>query len=155
MATHRTALHAYSYRTDSTVPEFDDTQPLLIFDGMCVLCSTGVQFMLRHDRSNVCRFAVIQHPLSQALYQHYGLDAKSFTTFMVLADGVPHTKWRGTLAAAKQMGGVWRFLGVVGGLLPNVFGNWIYDVVQNNRLQWFGSRATCYMPSQAERQRFL
>ncbi len=146
---------AYSYRTDATVPDFDDSRPLLIFDGMCVLCSGGVQFMLRHDGSKTCRFAVIQDPVPQALYLHYGLDATRFTTFMVLADGVPHTKWQGLLAAAKLMGGVWKVLGSIGGLMPAFLGNRIYDVVQNNRLQWFGSRDACYMPSQSERQRFL
>lgn len=155
MAGRSAAPHAYSYRTDTTVPDFDDSRPLLIFDGMCVLCSGGVQFMMRHDRSGTCSFATIQHPVPQALYQHYGLDATRFTTFMVLADGIPHTKWRGLLAAAKLMGGVWKFLGFVGGLLPSALGNLIYDVVQNNRLQWFGARTSCYMPSQAERERYL
>ena len=111
--------------------------------------------MLRHDRKGMCRFAVVQDPVPQALYKHYDLDAKSFTTFMVLQDGMPHTKWRGLLAAAKLMGGVWRALGHVGALLPPPLGNWIYDVVQNNRLNWFGSRDSCYMASDAERQRFL
>ena len=150
-----TELPAYSYRTDPAVPDFDNSRPILIFDGMCVLCSGGVQFMMRHDRSGTCSFATIQHPVPQALYQHYGLDATRFTTFMVLADGIPHTKWRGLLAAAKLMGGVWKVLGFVGGLLPSALGDLIYDVVQNNRLQWFGSRTSCYMPSQAERTRFL
>ncbi len=145
----------YSYRSDRHVPDFDDTRPLLIFDGLCVLCSGGVQFMMRHDRDGTCRFATIQHLVPQALYKHYGLDATRFTTFMVLADGVPHTKWRGLLAAAGLMGGGWKVLGTVGRLLPSALGNLIYDVVQNNRLQWFGARATCYMPSEAERQRFL
>jgi predicted DCC family thiol-disulfide oxidoreductase YuxK len=146
---------AYSYRADGAVPKFDDSRPLLIFDGLCVLCSGGVQFMLRHDRNKTCRFTVVQDPVPQALYLHYGLDATRFTTFMVLADGVPHTKWQGLLAAAKLMGGIWKPLGVIGGFVPSFLGNWIYDVVQNNRLQWFGSRATCFLPSEIERRRFL
>jgi predicted DCC family thiol-disulfide oxidoreductase YuxK len=146
---------AYSYRADPAVPKFDDGRPLLIFDGMCVLCSSGVQFMLRHDRNKACCFAVIQSPVPQGLYLHYGLDATRFNTFMVLVDGAPHTKWQGLLAAAKLMGGVWKPLGVIGGLMPSFLGNWIYDVVQNNRLSWFGSRDACYMPTEIERQRFL
>ena len=36
----------YSYRADTSVPAFDDSEPLLIFDGHCVLCASGVQWML-------------------------------------------------------------------------------------------------------------
>ena len=42
----------YSYRADPAVPRFDDSEALIIFDGHCVLCSSGVQWMqpypLRH-----------------------------------------------------------------------------------------------------------
>jgi predicted DCC family thiol-disulfide oxidoreductase YuxK len=33
---------AYTYRSDPAVPLFHDSAPLIIFDGHCVLCSTGV-----------------------------------------------------------------------------------------------------------------
>ena len=29
----------YSYRADPSVSQFDDSAPIVIFDGMCVLCS--------------------------------------------------------------------------------------------------------------------
>jgi hypothetical protein len=32
---------AYSYRADPQVPKFDDSRPLLIFDGHCVLARTA------------------------------------------------------------------------------------------------------------------
>ncbi|MBN9247873.1 MAG: DUF393 domain-containing protein, partial [Hyphomicrobium sp.] len=59
---------AYSYRDDPAVPSFDDTRPLIIFDGLCVLCSGGVQWMLDRDPAGRSQFAVIQDPLPKALY---------------------------------------------------------------------------------------
>ena len=146
---------AYSYRSDPTVPAFDDSQPLVIFDGLCVLCATGVQWMLVRDSRGTSRFAAIQQPVPQALYAHYNLDAKTFDTFMVLADGVPYTKWAGALAAARTLPRPWRWLGTVGRIIPGVIGDRLYDLVQRNRLAWFGSRATCLMPDAAQRARFL
>ena len=102
---------AYSYRDDPAVPEFDDASPIVIFDGLCVLCSSGVQWMLRHDPSGSSHFAVIQDPLPRALYRHYGLDPEVFDTFMVLSDGVPYTRWAGALAAARTMPQPWRAFG--------------------------------------------
>lgn len=146
---------AYSYRDDPAVPAFDDSRPLIIFDGLCVLCSTGVQWMLDRDPAGQSRFAVIQDTLPAALYRHYNLDAEAFDTFMVLSNGLPCTKWAGVMAAAQTMPQPWRGLGFAGRIIPDVIGDRIYDWVQRNRLSWFGSRDACRRPSAAETSRFL
>lgn len=145
----------YSYRDDPAVPAFDNSSPIVIFDGLCVLCSSGVAWMMRHDASGSSRFAVIQDPVPRALYQHYGLDAEAFDTFMVLSDGVPYLRWSGVLAAARTMPQPWRGLAAVGRLIPDIIGDRLYDWVQRNRLRWFGSRDVCRRPSEMEKARFL
>ena len=136
----------YSYRSDPAVPAFDDGEPLIIFDGHCVLCSSGVQFMLARDPNGTSRFAAIQEPVPQALYRHYGLNADRFDTFMVLSGGIPHVKWQGVLAAALTMPAPWRWLAAPGRLVPNIIGDRLYDWVQRNRIGWFGARETCFRP---------
>ena len=145
----------FSYRNDPAVPPFDDSAPIVIFDGMCVLCSTGVTWMLARDPAGATRFAVIQDPIPQALYRHYGLDAGAFDTFMVLADGVAHTKWEGVLAAGRSMPRPWRWLSRLARVVPNFAGDPVYDWVQRNRLSWFGSRPACLRPGNEQRARFL
>jgi predicted DCC family thiol-disulfide oxidoreductase YuxK len=145
----------YSYRDDPNVPPFNDAAPLVIFDGLCVLCSSGVQWMLARDPSGRSRFAVIQDPLPQALYRHYGLDSETFDTFMVLSDGVPYTRWAGVLAAARTMRQPWRGLGAVGRVIPSFIGDRVYDWVQRNRLRWFGRRDLCRRPGAGEAARFF
>jgi predicted DCC family thiol-disulfide oxidoreductase YuxK len=145
----------HSYRAAPAVPEFDDTAPIVIFDGHCVLCSAGVQWMLRRDPSGTTRFAAIQEPVARALYLHYALDPDRFDTFMVLANGLPHTKWAGALAAARTMPAPWRWLGGLGRLVPEVIGDRIYDWVQRNRIGWFGARQTCFLPDARTRVRLL
>jgi predicted DCC family thiol-disulfide oxidoreductase YuxK len=145
----------YSYRDDPSIPAFDDSAPIIIFDGMCVLCSTGVQWMLARDPQGQSRVAAIQDPIPQALYRHYGLDAAAFDTFMVLADGIASTKWSGVLAAARTLPPPWRWLAHIGRAVPNVIGDPIYDWVQRNRFRWFGRRQTCLRPNAAVASRFL
>lgn len=148
-------LRAYSYRDDPSVPSFDDSQPLIIFDGLCVLCSTGIDWMLKRDPNGTTRFAAVQQPVPQALYRRYGLDADRFETFMVLENGLPYTKWSGVLAAARTLQQPWRSFAMLGRLIPDVIGSPFYDWVQRNRIGWFGSRETCRMPNAAESHRFL
>lgn len=148
-------MNPYSYRDDPRVPPFDDSATLIIFDGLCVMCSTGVGWMLRRDPDGTSRFAAIQQPLPRALYAHYGLDAETFDTFMVLDAGLPHVKWRGLLAAARTMPQPWRALGTFGRLVPAFAGDVVYDWLQRNRIRWFGARARCLVPDASERARFL
>ena len=145
----------YSYRNDPSIPPFDDGTPIIIFDGMCVLCSTGVQWMLARDTAGSSRVAAIQDPIPQALYRHFGLNAETFDTFMVLSDGVATTKWAGVLAAARTLPPPWRWLAYFGCAVPNVTGDPVYDWVQRNRFRWFGRRQTCLRPDAADNRRFL
>lgn len=145
----------HSYRSDPSVPAFDDAEPLIIFDGLCVLCSGGVEWMLRHDPEGKSRFATIQSPVPQALYRHYGLDAARFDTFLVLADGVPHVRWDGVLAAGRTLPPPWRWLASLGRLVPRALGDRVYDWVQRNRIGWFGARDSCRVASPREALRFL
>ena len=146
---------AYSYRSDPTAPRFDDSVPLIIFDGKCVLCSSGVQWMISHDSDGATRFAAIQEPVSQALYNHYGLDADAFDTFMVLVDGVPHLRWDGMLAAGKLLPGGWKVIAALGRMIPNFIGDRLYDFVQRHRIGWFGARETCLVQVVEMQSRFL
>jgi predicted DCC family thiol-disulfide oxidoreductase YuxK len=145
----------YSYRADPAVPAFDDSLPLLVFDGNCVLCSSGVNWMMQRDPQGTSQFAAIQQPLPQALYRHYGLNAARFDTFMVLKDGMAHTKWRGVLTAGKIMPAPWKWLGILGHIVPVFLGDAFYDWVQRNRIRWFGARDTCYVPTAAQKRRFI
>ena len=145
----------YSYRDDPAVPAFDDTRPLIIFDGLCVLCSNGVQWMLARDPNGSSQFAAIQDPVPSALYAHYGLDAERFETFMVLADGVAHTRWTGVLAAGRTLPQPWHMLACIGRIIPDLIGDKFYDWIQRNRLAWLGSRLTCRVPDASQRARFF
>lgn len=145
----------YSYRGDPSVPAFDDSAPLVIFDGTCVLCSRGVIWMLARDPYGATRFAAIQDAVPRALYAHYGLDADAFDTFMVVANGVAHTRWRGVIAAGRALPWPWRVLAGAASIVPNALGDRIYDVVQRNRIKWFGRRETCLRPTPDIVKRFL
>lgn len=145
----------YSYRADPAVPSFDDSAPLLIFDGECVLCSSGVQWMLARDPEGATRFAAIQDDIPRALYAHYNLDAARFDTFMVLKDGRPCVRWAGVLAAARTLPAPWRWLAAVGRVVPGFIGDAIYNFVQRNRFGWFGRRDACYAPPASAQRRYL
>lgn len=157
-AAHRRSFYAvtepFAYRRDPNVPAFDDTHPIVIFDGVCVMCSGFVGFLLRHDRRGAIRFLAAQTPLGEALYRHFGLKSDDFDTYVLLENGVARTKSDAALRLFARLGFPWSVL-CVGRIAPRSWRDAIYDFVARNRFNWFGKRETCYAPSPEERERFI
>jgi predicted DCC family thiol-disulfide oxidoreductase YuxK len=144
----------YSYRSDPRVPPFPDDRALLIFDGVCVLCSATARFILKRDHDGRFRFATAQSKLGQALFRHYGLDAQTFETNLLLVEGRAYGKLDSVILAGTQLGGVWRALAVLR-VLPRSVADWLYDCVARNRYRLFGRTEHCMMPPPESRDRFI
>jgi len=144
----------YSYRTDPAVPPFPDDKVLVVFDGVCVLCSGFARFILKRDRSFAFRLATAQSPLGQALYRHYGLDPDEFESNLVLADGRAWAKLDTVAVVGERLGGPWRALGLLR-LVPSALGGWLYDRIARNRYRWFGRTEHCMLPPPQWPDRFI
>jgi predicted DCC family thiol-disulfide oxidoreductase YuxK len=144
----------YSYRADPDVPPFPDDKPLIVFDGVCVLCSGLAGFVLARDKDGMFRFATAQSPLGQALLRHYGLATEKFDTNLVLADGHPLGKLDTVSAVAERLGGAWILLRVLR-YLPSGLADSLYDLIARNRYAWFGRRDQCWAAPDEWRDRFI
>ena len=145
---------AYSYRHDNGVDPFADDHPVMIYDGYCGLCSSAVQFVLRHDRSKVFRFVAAQSELGTSIYRHYGLDPQNYETFIVLADGIPLFASDAVIEIGRRLGLPWS-LGTAVGALPRRVRDGLYFWIARHRMRFFGRRDTCHLPAPDERDRFL
>lgn len=130
----------YSYKQDPAVPSFPDDKPLFVFDGVCVLCSTGVAWLMRHGKADLFRFASVQSNTGHALYKHYGVVIDD--TYLLIDKGVMYSKSGGYLHMLDTLGGWWVALKVLY-LIPRVVRDWAYDIVARNRYQWFGKTGYC------------
>ena len=144
----------HSWRDDPTVPPFPDDRPILVFDGHCVLCSSFAQFILRHDHRRRFRLLAAQTPLGVALYRHFDLDPTDYQTNILIEGGRAWLKSEGSIRVFERLGFPWSVM-AIGRVLPLPVRDWLYEIVARNRLRWFGTRATCYLPDQSEADRFL
>ena len=120
-----------SYRDNPEVPPFDESRPLFLFDGVCALCSTGVAFLMRHDRHERIALASAQSTLGRALYAHFGMQIDA--SYLLIADGGAYTKVDGFARVAKEMGGLWRVAELLR-IIPRPLRDWLYDKVAANRI---------------------
>jgi predicted DCC family thiol-disulfide oxidoreductase YuxK len=136
------------------VPAFPDDKALIVFDGVCVLCSGMARFVLRRDHKFAFRLTTAQSLVGQALFRHYGLDTETLQTNLVLIDGAPHAKLDTVTAVGKRLGGGWWLLSWLR-IIPRPIGDWLYDTVARNRYLLFGRYQRCAMPEPQWRARFI
>ncbi|MDM9623633.1 thiol-disulfide oxidoreductase DCC family protein [Rhizobium sp. S96] len=144
----------YSYREDAAVPAFADDNPLIVFDGECVFCSAWVQFALKHDKAGRYRFLAAQSPLGAALYRHYGLDDRDYETNILIENGQAFFKSDGSIRMIAGLGSPWSAVRIFR-LLPRKLRDSLYEFVARNRLRIAGRRASCFVPTLEQRNRFL
>lgn len=126
----------YGYRHDPSVP---DDQPMLLFDGHCVMCSAFARFILKHDRHATFRLAAAQSPLGQAIYRQLNLNPTEFETNILLHQGRAWFKSEGALQMFRPLGFPWSSFRPLRAL-PRSRLDRLYNLVARNRLKWFGRR---------------
>lgn len=144
----------YSFRGAGDVPPFPDDKPIIFYDGVCVLCSGFVRFVLARDRSAQFRFVAAQSALGQAIYRHYGLDPVAFETNLLIVDGRAYGKLDAFTGMMGRIGGAWHAVRVVA-VLPRPVRDWLYDRIALNRYRLFGRTDTCMVPDACWRSRVL
>lgn len=120
--------------------------PLIVFDGVCVLCSGFVRVVVRFDRKRRFRFATAQSPLGEALFRKYGLRTDRYETNLVLIDGAAFTRLESFVAVMAELGWPWRAARVLL-ILPRPLRDWLYDRIAKNRYALFGRKDSCEIPS--------
>ncbi len=131
----------------------DTPGPIWLYDGVCVLCSGGVQYTLRHERDHVIRFVAIQSHEGHALAQAHGIDPDDPESFLFIEGGKALAKSDGVLALLRHLRGPARLL-LIGTVVPQAIRDWLYDRVARNRYRWFGRKESCERPEPAQRRRF-
>ena len=142
----------YSYRADPAVPEFDDSRPLFVFDDVCVLCSGGASFLMRHDRDGAIAFTSAQGEIGRALYRHYEMAMDD--TYLFLADGRAYSMSEGYFQLAKRLGGIWR-LSAIARIVPRPVRDFVYRMIARNRYRWFGKTRACALLTPEQKARLL
>jgi predicted DCC family thiol-disulfide oxidoreductase YuxK len=129
-------------------------RPVMLFDGVCNLCSGSVQFAIAHDPAANLRFAPIQSTHGQDFLRRRGLSVDDFETFYLIDNGRVFEKSTGFLRMVGYLRWPWPLLKAVW-IVPRPLRDWLYDRIARNRYRLFGRRETCLMPTSEIASRFL
>ncbi|MGL5113196.1 MAG: thiol-disulfide oxidoreductase DCC family protein [Flavobacterium sp.] len=132
-----------------------ENKKFILFDGVCNLCSTAVQTIIKHDKNDVFRFVALQSDLGLAIQKHIAIDTRKIDSLILYVPGVSYSyKSEAVLDIAKELGGIFS-LTIIFKILPTPLLNAVYDYVAKNRYKWFGHQEQCWMPTPELNAKFL
>lgn len=134
---------------------FPKDKKIILFDGVCNLCDSAVQFMIKHDKADQFRFVSLQSPLGNEILKYMGVADHNLDSIIFYEPGKAYYyKSAAVMQIAKGLGGIFSFSSVFS-ILSASFTDCIYDYVAKNRYKWYGKKATCLIPGEEVKDKFL
>jgi predicted DCC family thiol-disulfide oxidoreductase YuxK len=129
---------------------------VVLFDGVCNLCSASVRFIVERDPGAYFKLASIQSDAGQRLFREHGLVVPlgDPTSIVLIEDGRVYERSTAALRIARRLRGIWK-LAWAFIVVPRPLRDAMYDVVAKHRYRWFGKTDACMVPSPELRARFL
>lgn len=128
--------------------------PIVLFDGVCNLCNSSVQFIIKRDKKKQFRFASLQGKTGQELLKKFNLPADDFNSFILVEGNNFYSRSTGALRMLKKLGGGWKLLhGFM--IVPKFIRDAVYNWIARNRYKWYGKREECMIPTPDLKERFL
>lgn len=128
---------------------------IILFDGVCNLCDSAVQFVIKHDKKDVFRFVALQSELGQKIIKHIGINSVNIDSVILYEPGIAYYyKSAAALQIAKNLGGFLHF-GTIFKIIPTGISNQLYDYIAKNRYKWYGKKEQCMIPTKDLKAKFL
>ena len=135
--------------------ELPENKKIILFDGVCNLCNSSVQYVIKKDKKDEYRFAALQSSLGQKLLAERNIDTQSVNSIVLIEQGIAYyTKSAAALEIMGSFGGIYTLTRVFK-WLPQGFRNSVYDYVAKNRYKWYGKQEACMIPTPELKAKFL
>ncbi len=135
--------------------EFPEGKKIVLFDGVCNLCHNFVQFIIKHDKKDVYRFASLQSGYGQQVQKHLGINTDNIKSVILYEPGVAYFhKSEAALRIIRSFGGAYSLIWILR-IFPNFIGNTVYDFIAFNRYKWFGKNDQCMIATPELKDKFL
>ncbi len=126
---------------------------IIFFDGVCNLCNSSIQLIIKNDKRNIFSFSSLQSQFAiNFFFQHH---YKRKTDSIIYWNG---QRFYEQSTAALKICRHLKFpypIFLTGWVIPVFIRNAIYAYIARNRYKWYGIQESCMVPSAELRSRFL
>ena len=128
--------------------------PVILFDGVCNLCTGSVRFVIARDSRKQFRFASLQSPVAEQLLGAQGRDGDRLESVVLVVGERTYRKSTAALLIARRLGGLWPLLAALL-VIPRPLRDAVYGWIGRRRYRLFGKRDVCWKPQPELAERFL
>ena len=135
--------------------ELPENKKIILFDGVCNLCDGAIQFIIKHDKKDIFRYASLQSEIGRKLVAERGIDPEEIDSIMLIEPGVAYyRKSTAALEISRDLSGGYSLLKNFL-FVPEIMRDGIYDFIARNRYKWFGKKEHCMIPTPELKAKFL
>ncbi|WP_445719216.1 thiol-disulfide oxidoreductase DCC family protein [Flavobacterium sp.] len=137
------------------IQDLPQNKKIILFDGVCNLCNSSVQYIIKQDKKDIFRFVSLQSNLGQEILKHIGINPIHTDSIVLYEPGISYYyKSTAALHIAKGLSGIFTFTSILT-ILPTDLLDAIYDYVAKNRYKWYGKKEACMIPTPELKAKFL
>jgi predicted DCC family thiol-disulfide oxidoreductase YuxK len=137
------------------IQDLPQNKKIILFDGVCNLCNSSVQYIIKQDKKDIFRFVSLQSELGQKILKHIGINPIHTDSIVLYEPGISYYyKSTAALHIAKGLSGIFTFTSILT-ILPTGLLDAIYDYVAINRYKWYGKKEACMIPTPELKAKFL
>ncbi|KAJ3694940.1 hypothetical protein LUZ60_000317 [Juncus effusus] len=117
---------------------------VLIYDGVCHLCHSGVKWVIKTDKYEKIKFCCVQSRAAEPYLGLVGLEREDVLRRVLFIEGL-HQYFQGSAAALKVASYLPFPYSALSHLMiiPTPVRDAVYDYVAKNRYDWFGKDDKC------------
>jgi predicted DCC family thiol-disulfide oxidoreductase YuxK len=135
--------------------ELQKHKKLILFDGVCNLCNSSVQYVIKHDKKNTFMFTALQSETGQQIIKAHSIDTcKTDSILLYSPENGVVSKSTAALKIASELGFPINLMRVFF-IVPPFIRNWVYDYIAKNRYKWYGKQESCWIPTPELKSKFL
>lgn len=128
---------------------------IILFDGVCNLCNSAVQFIIERDKKDVFRFVALQSDLGKEICNYIAVDFEKIDSIILYEPGIAYyLKSDAALKIATEFNSFYIFLSIFK-IFPKGIRDSIYDYIAKNRYKWYGKEESCMIPTPELKAKFL
>ena len=137
------------------INELPKNKQLILFDGVCNLCNSSIQYVINHDKNERFMFAPLQSNVGELVIKKFSIDTKKIDSILLYSnENGLSIKSSAALKVAKHLGFPRNLMfGFI--IIPAFIRNWVYDYIAKNRYRWYGKKEECMIPTPELKSRFL
>jgi len=127
-------------------------KPIIFFDGLCNLCNSSVDEVVRWDKNHKFKIASLQGETAKSLLPLEVI--QNLDSLVLLKNNKLYTKSSAAIRVLVDL--KWSFkIFYILLVFPKFIRDAIYSVLARNRYKWFGKKKSCRLPTSKEKAYFL